>query len=463
MLASSRQRLRAERGAATLELTGVMTVASILVLALLAAVVPQAPVLGQTYAYWICKVTTLGQGDCGGPTSPEDHLPPEPCVVQSDGVESNMKVAVLVFTTEEGKRVLVEKLSDGTYRVTVSDSGGVGLETGVGGGLSVTVNDTTVGGNAQAQVGASLDITAGDVYYADQDSIGDLMAAIQQDQLLDATAGDSGPIRWITDGATSVLGVDHDLPEPDETYAEGGISLNASAEATGGTTSAAAGVEAGQVLGVRKSKNGETTVYVTTTVSGEAGLQSLGYDTAGDPQFQGGGLEGELQVMTAVTFDSSGNMTEVQASAVAAGGSSGLATALFGGSGDASTSNSGSSATVWQSTLPIKTDDDQRVASNFLIAQGVSSLGGWVNPLVGTAAAVGGIPASLDFFDAARDRGYTTQQSYDTDSNTVFALDAAGKLGLELGIQADVSTDSMSSTEARYWDGTQWQTWQGCA
>lgn len=451
---------RAERGAATLETTGVAIIAAMLVAGVILAATPQARIIGETFSYYVCQVVTFGQGGCTPPsTSPEAHKPTEPCVLAADGVERNAKIAVLVVTAEDGRRIEIQQLSNGEYRVTVTDTGGVGAEVGVGGGVTLTINDTTVGGSASASAGASVDIKAGEVYHADQDSIDDLMDALLQDQIKDSVVGDSGPVRWLTDRATDLVGVSNDLPEPDEVYAEGGISLNASAEATGLTERASAGVSGSRMLGVRTTRDGSTTVYLTTTVSGEAGLQSLGVDTEGNPQFQGAALEGELQVVTAVTFDSEGNMTDVQATASAGGSSSGLAAALFDGSADPSLANQQSGLRVWQATLPIRDSADANAANNFLLAQGVGSIGAWSNPLI----AAGSTLATMDFFDAVRSRGTLTQQDYDTDATTVFGVDASGKLGLELGVSANVKQDSMTTTGAQYWDGSQWRTWEECS
>ena len=457
MLRGSR---RDERGAATLETTGVTIIAAMLVLGLILAATPQARAIGETFSYYVCQVVTFGQGGCTPPSStPEAHKPTEPCVLSQDGVERNQKIAVLVFTASDGRRIEVQKLSNGEYRVTVTDTGGAGAEVGVGGGLTVTVNDTTFGGSATAQAGGYIDIKQGDVYYADQDGIGDLMDALLQDQVKDTVVGDSGPVRWLTDKATDLVGIGNDLPEPDETYAEGGISLNASAEATALTDNANAGVSAAEMLGVRTNRNGSTTVYLKATVSGRAGLQSLGVDTEGNPQFQGARLDGQLEVVTAVTFDSDGNMTSVQATASAGGSSAGIASALFGGSDDVALSNQEGKTRIWQATLPIKDSADQTVASQFLLNQGVGALGGWSNPL----AAASGIISTQSFFDAVQSRGTLTQQDYDTNSNTVFGVDATGKLGVELGVSANVKQDSMTTTGARYWDGSAWVDWEECS
>lgn len=452
--------MRRERGAATLESVGVTIVASLIVTSLLLAVLPQARILRETMAYYICQVVTFGQGGCTPPSSsPDAHEPTEPCVVSQNGVERNQQIEIIVVTTSDGRRIEIQQLSNGDYQVTVTDTGDVGAEVGVGGGLSLTVNDTTVGGFAEAEAGIALDIADGEVYVTDEDGIEGLMDALVQDQVLDTVAGDDGPIRWVTDQAADIVGADNDLPEPDAVIAEGGISLNAAAEATGLADSASAGVGESVVLGVKEEKDGTTTVYVTTTVEGEAGLQTLGVDTEGNPELQGAAVEGSIEVVNAVTFDSEGNMTSVQVTAATSGEASGYATALFGGDGDASLSSTVSDTTIHQATLPITDDYSENVANNYLLNAGIGALGGWTNPL----AAASGIAATQGFFEAAGDYGTITQLDYDTDSNTVFGIDAAAELGIQVGVEASVEEDSMQIVDAQYWDGTQWVDWEACS
>ncbi|NPC95267.1 hypothetical protein [Nocardioides sp. zg-DK7169] len=450
------ERRQHERGAATLETTGVAIIAATLVLAVMLAALPQGTRLAETYSYWVCQVVTFGQGGCAPPSSaPESREPTEPCVLTQDGVERNQEISVLVVTVADGRRIEIQQLSNGEYRVSVTDSSSGGAAVGVGGGLTVTVNDTTVGGSASAGAGASVDIRAGAVYHADKDEIGGLMDALLQDQVKDTVAGDRGPLRWIADQITDITGISKNLPVPDEVYAEGGISLNASAEATGLTDHASAGVSASKVLGTRVNRDGTTTVYLRSEISGEAGLQSLGVDTDG-LEFQGAALEGSAELVTAVTFDSEGNMVQVSATATAAGSSSGIASALFGGSTDAGLANQQSGMRIYQASLDTDNPANQAAAQQFLLAQGVSSLGAWSNPAL---SAVG----NIGFIQAAMANGTVTQQDYDTDSNTVFGVDVSGELVAELGVSAEVKTDSMSTTGAQYWDGTQWANWEACS
>jgi hypothetical protein len=459
MLGHDRSR---ERGAASLETVAMTIVAALLAAAVVVAATPQGKILGETFSYAVCQVVTAGQGPCEAPsTSPEAHKPKDPCVLTQEGVERNQKVSVLIVTTSDGRRIEIQKLSNGEYRVTVTDTGGAGVEVGVGGGLTVTVNDNTYGGSATAQASATLDIKGGEVYYADQDGINDLLDALTQDQVKDTVAGDGGPIRWAVDGLSHLTGVaDNDLPDPDEIYAEGGISLNASAEATSLYANAQAGVSATQALGTRTNRDGTTTVYLKTTVSGKAGLQSLGLDPDGDPELQGARLEGKIDVVNAVTFDSEGNLVRVQATGIGNYESKGLAAALFNGDPDAGISgNTDNGYTVYQASLNIEDDYDRQVAAQHLLALGVGSLGPWTNPLLNTDPS----DAYGNFFEVAGERGTVTKLDYDADSNTVFGVDATAKLGVELGVSASVKTDSLAINDAQYWDGTQWVDWEECS
>ncbi len=450
-------RRRSERGAATVETTGVVIIAALLVGSLLLAVTPQARIMGETVSYWICQVVTVGQGGCTPPSSsPDAHKPTEPCVISQNGTERNQKVSVLVVTTQDGRRIEVAKMSNGEYRLTVTDTEGAGLSVGAGGGLTVTVNDKKFGGEASAGLGASLNLKSGDVYYTDEAGLPGLMSALTQDQIKDMVAGDDGLIRWVVDKGTDLVGVSKDMPEPDASFAEGGISLNAGAAATGGFDRAAVGIDASKMLGTSKNRDGTQTVYLKSTVKGELGLQSLGFDTEGDPQFQGLDLSGKVDVVNAVTFDSEGNMLNVQASVAMSGSASGVAAALFKDGLDPGLDNKASGATVYQATLPIESQADRDVANNYLLSVGVANLGPYANPAVV-------LNGQLNFFEAAASRGQMTKLDYDTDSNTAFAVDASGKLVLQLGIAASVTSDSMELNDAQYFDGAEWVVWEECA
>lgn len=465
---------RSDRGAATVEFTGAIVIASILVLSVATAFTLQSTDLGKAVASGICKVVTFGQGDCGSVDSglgdKPDRTPTEPCVVSSNTVSTSTEVAVVIVTAKDGRVFEVAKMSDGRYRITKSTTAGVGVETGVGAGATVIVNDKRFGGNAVADVGAGLEFRGGEVFYVDSaEAASRLIGEEQEDTVEDGVLGDSGPARWLwergQDAAGAVTGNgDYEFPDPDEVYAEGGVVLNASAEATAFPNSASANGSVSETLGVRTTKGGQTTIYLKSTVQASALVHGPpifnNSDDPLDPSFPGGGAEGKLDLLTAVTFDSAGNMVEVNTTATAAGQSKGVVTALFGGDLDADVDQSESSVNVYKSTLPIKSSQDRDTALAFLAASGVQQLGG---PGVQLATLPASIGAIHQFQQAAADHGTVTQQHLTYDGTTVFGVEAAGKLELELGVKADVSTNSQTSTGAKYWDGSQWQTWEGCA
>lgn len=442
-----------------------VVISAVVVLLVLTAFTLQSVDAGRQVAYAICKVVTFG-GECGSPgeavtTRP---APSEPCVVNSTQVSSNREVAVVIVTAKDGRSFEVSQLSDGTYRVTRVAKGGAGVEVGVGGGVSLTVNDNRYGGYAGADVGAGIEFEAGEVYIAH--STDELKAMINEeaeDTVEDTFLGNS-PARWLWERGQDLAGTvtghgDYEFGTPDEVYAEGGVVVEASAEATALADSAAASFGETQGLGVRTTKDGKTTLYLKTTVEGEADLQQLGVDTQG-LDFSGGGAEGKIELLTSVTFDSSGNMIEVGTEATAAGDSKGIVAALFNGKTDASLSNTASGVSIYQAKLPIANAQDRNTALAFLAASGVSQLGGAGTQLV---TAVPSAFAMANFRQAAADRGTLTEQQMTSESNTPFAIEAAGKLEIELGVKADVSTAKRTSTGGRYWDGTQWQAWAGCS
>ncbi|WP_110240374.1 hypothetical protein [Nocardioides gilvus] len=450
-------RRRSERGAATVETTGVVIIAALLVGSLLLAVTPQARIMGETVSYWICQVVTVGQGGCTPPSkAPDTHKPTEPCVTGQRAVERNEKVSVIVVTMEDGQRIELSRMSNGEYRVTVTDTEGVGLETGAGAGVTVTVADKKIGAEATMGAGASLNLEAGDVYYTDSAGLSDLMSALTHDQVKDMVVGESGPIRWVVDEASKRTGIGKQMPEPDETYGKGGISLNAGAVASAGPVNASAGIDGAVSLGSSKNRDGSRTAYVQSTVKGEAGLQSLGFDTEGDPEFQGLDLSGEVDVVNAVTFDSSGNMVNMEASVAMSGTASGVAAALFKEGLDPSLGNSASGATVYKANLAINSQADKDVVNNYLLSMGLATVDSYVNP-------ERTVNAQLNFFNAVSDRGQMTKVHYDIESSTPLAVDASLELGIELGVSSSVTTDSMSVDDAQYWDGAEWVVWEECA
>ncbi|WP_338749378.1 hypothetical protein [Janibacter alittae] len=441
---------------------GLIVVAAMLVGALVVVLTQRTPVAERTREA-VCSILNLGQGACGSSGGDDTAKRPEPtqaCTVTGTSGNVQGQVSVSVVTLENGRQFQIEHLSDGTYRMTVGKGKGAGVEVGVGGGMSLTVADRTVGNQASADVGAGLSVTEGEVYDAeDEAELRDLVNAHIADAAKDELVAESGPVRWLTDKVTDGTGLTQPLPEPDETFHEGGFSVNASAQAAS-IGKANAGVTAAQALGFRESKDGSKTFYLASEVSGEAGLQTLGVDTEGI-DFMGAGMSGSMEVVTAVTVDPDGEVSSVDATVTASGEGSGLAAAVFTGEAESGyIDTSAGRSTVFQTSLPMDSRDNQVAGWSFLASQGVKSVGG----VTAAVAMPVTVPADLNYFNRVRQTGSLTQQGYDLDGSTPLAGNGGGKAGpIALAGSVDVSTETIDLTDAQYWDGSRMSDWTSCS
>lgn len=451
-------RCRRDRGAVSLEQVGLIVVAAMLVGALVVVLTQRTPVAERTREA-VCTILNLGQGSCGSgggddtATRPE---PTQPCVVTGNSGNVHGEISVSVVTMENGRQFQIEELSDGTYRLTVGTSEGAGLAVGVGGGGSITIADRTVGAEAVAGAGAGLTLTEGQVYHADDaDELRDLVEGHIADVAKDELVAESGPVRWLTDKVTDGTGLTQALPEPDGEFHEGGFSVNASAQAAG-LGRANAGVSAAQALGYREGSDGSKTFYMSSEVSGEAGLISIGVDTEGH-DFGGAAINGKMEVVTAVTVGPDGTMTSVDSTAMASGEGQGMASAAFTGEVDGvDVGTSAGRSVVFESSSPMDSAENQAVGMSFLANQGIHAFG---NVAIDPDSAA----ADHNYFHRAREHGTVSMRGYDLDGSTPFAASGSGKAGpVALGGNLDVSSESIEITDARYWDGSQMSEWSGC-
>lgn len=449
---------RREAGAVSLEAVGLMLIAGVLVLALALVLTQSTPVAEQARRA-ACTILSLGQGSCGSADGGDTATRPEPtdpCTVSGSSGNVHAELSVSVVTMENGRQFQIEELSDGTFRMTVGRSEGAGLAVGVGGGGSLTIADRTVGAEAVAGAGAGLTLTEGEVFHAqDADELRDLVEAHMADAAKDELVAESGPVRWLTDQVTERTGLTKALPEPDAEFHEGGFSVNASAQAAG-LGKADAGVSAAQALGYREAADGSKTFYMSTEVSGEAGLMTLGVDTDGI-DFKGADISGTMEMVTAVTVGPDGQMTSVDTTVMASGEGSGLASAAFTGEVDGvDIDTAGGGSVVFEASLPMDSAEDRLVGMSYLANQGIHSFGAMtIDP---DSAA-----ADMNYFHRVREHGTLTTQGYDLEGSTPFAASGSGKAGpVALGGAVDVSTETISLTDARYWDGSQMSEWTGC-
>lgn len=445
--------IRDDRGQATLESTGVLALAALLVLALVASLATGAPALASQARAAICKVVTLGQGSCQA-SSPEaiSHLPKDPCVVSSQAADAKVSVSFVV-TGSEGQKYQVDKMSDGTYRITNAETGGASMGVGVGFDVTGTWDNDKYGVSANANAHIGLQFTEGKVYTAhSRAELENVMSALMQDTVEDHMVGHDGPFRWLSDQALDITGLKKDLPPSTSEYVEGGIEGGAAANVTAVADGAQAKVGVAEGLGYQKNSDGSTVAYYQAEVKGSVQAEMLYGE---DSKQAKAAADGKMKLLTQVTRDKNGKITGVTVRTMMAGTANATEDGYAGGKPDAA----GYQETTM--TLPIKNAEDASVANNFLLSQGLALGGSMVYP---PAAAVGlatTVPTTLAFADAARDHGYVTKQNFTEESHS-YGADFDAKLLAEVGGSVEVNTSNLTATGGQYWDGTQFVDWPGC-
>jgi hypothetical protein len=334
----------------------------------------------------------------------------------------------------------------------------VGVSAGVGFDVTATVDGSNYGAAAHAGVSADATFGAGQVYYAKtMDDVNKLLAAHWQDVVEGETVGSSGPLHWLVNKGLGLFGEDHELPTPDATYVEGGISLSADAKAALATASASGEAGATAVLGYEKFKDGSTQEYYSANLSGSAQASILGTSEDGSDLQRaqaeaGGSAEGDIEI----DRDKNGNITAVKITSVLAGDAS-----ATDGTGDPAEAQSYTERTV---ELPVKTDTDKVIADQFLSTMGMTDLGGFNLPpsLAGSLADLPNLASATNAFTtAAQDRGYITEATYDhddSDNGGDFDAEAIAKVGGKVSYD----TNSRELTGGQYFDGTKMVPWTGC-
>jgi hypothetical protein len=444
-----------ERGSATLETTGMLALAALLVVALVASMTTGAPALASQARAAICKVVTLGQGSCQA-ESPQaiSHKPPNPCVVNSQEGDATVSASFIV-TAKTGKKLQVDQMSDGTYQITDADSGGVGASASAGFDLTVTWDGNKYGASASA--GASVDayINSGNVYTAhSKGELKQVLSGLLQQQVEDKVIG-HGPIRWLSDKALSAIGQERKPPAPTSQFVEGGIEGGAYANVTSGADGAAGDIGVAEGLGYQKNSDGSTVAYYQAQVTGGVQAQMLDTKNGGGTKQDKVSADGKASLLTQVAHDKNGKITSVTVKTVLAGS----ADATTDGYGEHDPDAAGYRETTI--TLPIKNSHDASIANNLMLSQGLALGGSMVYPPAAAVGAAASVPATMAFADAARDHGYVTQQDFKQDSHS-YGADFDAEFLAKVGVSAQANLNSLTSEGGKYWDGTQFIDWQGC-
>lgn len=442
-------RTRDDRGAATIEFSGLMVIAAFLVAAVAGALAVEP--IRDAAARAVCEVITLGQGSCGSPSAAVDPTPQQPCVQSADGGSVSVRAAVVVVG-QTGEEWLIEQLGDGRYRLTRGSASGAGGTVGVGFKITGTYNDHAYGVSLGADATAIALGATGDVYYANNsEELQTIISQARTDAVLDRVTG-GGIVRDVVDWATG----NDEVPTPDQTWYEVRGSGDAAAYASWLLVEAHAQGAVNAALGARINRGGSGTAYFKADLTAEvAGAMWASDESTNATTRYLGKAQGTLGAVIEVDYDTSGQPRAMRLVSVV-GGQAEWSKRVAGQKD--STGPKANSYTQRTNELPLDAARDRVVAAETLAALGGLTVPGLVPPVVTAAVA----DAPVRFVQSARDHGRLWEDGYTFDTNTEFGVGLDAEYIAKLGVDASYSTTRREGTGQRYFDGTGWRERPGC-
>ncbi len=414
-----------ETGAVSIEWTGLLVVASLIVSFIVASVA--SPQFSRAVSAAICRVITLGQGSCEAPPLSADRAPTEPCSVAGNGFGVSGRVGAFNVAGSGEKAIVHEELSNGQHRVVVTSASGLGVETGAGWEARVRLSGDTFGDFSDTtwgwDMGADADAMARggrvETYLANStEEANRIVEAAAMDAAIELTTSAGGPlnivnetvIKPLIDRTREALGMATTSNPTSVTYSAG-ISAQASAWMTPLGISNVEGTLGGQaMLGVTMHADG------TYTIHGEAA--SI---TAVTGNFVT--LTGSWPPLGAVRIDATYDGDTLTSVSV----------------GNQVSTSGVREHQTW--TLPIESPEDEAIAIGLL------------SPM----------PQTWDaFFRRVDEHGQATRVSYDTSQTTSVQAAASGRLLTGAGVDLGGSLFDEELISAEYFDGSRWVTWDSC-
>lgn len=401
-----------DRGGVTLEVTGLIVLAALLVSCISLAVMDDNRV-GKATSAAVCRILSLGQGRCAGPGTAalDPRLPTDPCTTDGTGYTVNVRETAPDVAEGSTGSVSVEALSSGQYRVSVAS--GSADNTGI----------TGSSGSSGGPGGNKLSASQADVYLVDtRDEADDIAAWATYTQTRDTVASVTGTgpsgVGWLarnvtepfTDFAAEHLGL-HRAPGADSTTYLGGVSANASTWDTLGLVAENANSDASEILGYRSNADGSTTLI------GQASGSLVG---AGALNAATGSVGSDAKATVEATYAAGGTLQGVSITAESVGGDT---------------------RTVSTWSLPVASAADRSAAQTVIAEPDTSNL--------------------ASFFGAARDHGQMTRVSYATAGLDLSQATPAWFVQGG-GIHAGYTTPQTKVTSAEYYNGDGWAPWAAC-
>jgi hypothetical protein len=441
-----------DEGGVTLEYLGTVLVAVLLLAAVAVATLAHTDATSSRVTALVCRF--LGGDGCGD-GAPVDREPTTPCLRagSADRVRGVVDVALLKLGGDRG--LLVESLSDGTYRVRQVNGADASAGVAAGAALKLTVDNHKVGTGTVADVSAGLRVQTGAEWHvASQDELDAIVEAERWGRVEDAVV----PRSWLPGvrAGRAALGLGPDLPPAHDRFF---VSAGAVGEGSG-----FAGVVVVNADGTAKGTRlvgyaadvdgGSRSVFVESelTFKDEGGV--LGLDPL--PVVHGSARFARVRGVTEYVLDSEDRLVQVRRSSLAAGSAGGAAAAAFSDDWALDTQEKVKGGRQYEAVLDVRTAEDAQVAFALMRSEGVSPLPN-VDMLLPD-----GVPTSFDdgaaddFMAAVRERGTLTSQDVTVDEHTALEGKAKVAVGLKAGLTAGYQTTRSAAAAHRYWDGGGW-------
>ncbi len=457
-----RRDLGRDDGAGTLEYLGVLTVAALLVGAVLVAI-PSIDAGGRarTLACQVADAFSGGDGGgCGdeGGRSPADYVPPEQCVYVAEGAGWEGSIAVGVQLDGGGSWV-IEQLGDGTFRLTRGSQVGVGAEVGVGFDVSWRDGDRRYGASASAGAAVTGVGSDAEVFLArDRAEADRILSAQMANDVKSGIVGDGNVVRDLFDSWFGTS--DEERVRPVETFHSAGIEGEASANVLLGVAPAEAAVQGGVYAGwIERADGTRTDIWTASSEGGAMAAFPTGTDRY-DP---------ESMDDYAVATASYAGSAAIEVDRDAQGRPVALRTVTIGmGHADAGEVSSDPLSlpeyTETRVQMPLETAADRELAAR--IADG---LGIWVEGVndstmgFGTPDTTFGLGDSFSSMtQAAKDRGYYWTQQYTMEKKVERGGTLDAKWVLEAGLSGSYEETERLGTGYQYWNGQDFVTRAGC-
>ncbi|MQA83304.1 MAG: hypothetical protein GEV03_01405 [Streptosporangiales bacterium] len=429
-----------DSGQNTLEHMGLaVLVAVVVVLALASA--PALRDLAGNFTQAVCRVVSAvgGGGGCAGSLPPEarphEYYRPDACLVSSSANTYGATGAIAVVTVGKEVSFLVERMSDGTVKVTAVQAGSAGLEAGIGAGINA---GKVFRFGAEANVGGDVTLSYGDTWvFESQDEADNFIGDIKEQAAIDA-AKDTGLLGLGAHAYDAVAGPD--LPSPTITREEVSGELGADASAGLGLGRANRNSSGGEGegswnagpnvnAGVELTGNGSIVIEHDHSNHTVAKIYELGGGGEAGAQVptKFGGVEGERAGAMKVIRKEDGTLVGVQfvqSSAV------------------------NGEATVTTTNLPITNPEQRRIAEGWLASHndGATTLRLTWDDMAQTTEPG---PDADEFAHLLYDEARVTRAEYDSSVDPA-EFGAEAKLGLQLGLNVYHESAEQDLNSAQY-------------